>query len=230
MDKLIHITDGFINSVKHMKRVCSNELVHKITSECHAITRHCKGDGAGLSGGTLIDMYMTGKTGMVTRIPECAANHKGESDLNIASHPFSLKKITGKSEIALGWSKNAAPTPSHDLFQCDLMIINLTEHEQWWKREWILNDKSIQANELGTSLHLDHVSSVRSIPEGIYFIPRSACLGRVLLRENNKSTSLIDSYQLYVLLLYSMKHEFMIPFPPYDPLVQWTLERGFHTL
>lgn len=186
-----------------MKLQCTNEILCEIASACHAITQDCKGDGAGLSGGTLIDKYITAYFNK--NILNCSEHHHGESDIMINGCPFSLKKITGKSKIALNWSKNNEQSKDHEPFQCDMMIINLNT-EKWWKRE--------------------RAGYNKEIPSGIYFIPRSECKS-IVFEKNNKTDTLIKPDQLYNLLDFSMINQFMIPFPPHDPDLKFDITKAF---
>ena len=149
-------------AIKHMNQHFTPTILSDIASSCHAISQDCKGDGAGLSSGTLIDKFITAF--FTTHIPNCASNHKGESDIMIDGCPFSLKKITGKSSIALNWSKNSEQSKIHEPFQCDMMIINL-KSGPWWKR---------------------NVDYNKEIPSGIYFIPRHVCQS-IEFDKNNKT-------------------------------------------
>jgi hypothetical protein len=75
-----------------------------LSNMCHSIKTNFKGDGAGLTGGILVDILMN--TFLKNKLPDYHENHKGESDMVICGLPFSLKKINGKSTCALDWSKN----------------------------------------------------------------------------------------------------------------------------
>ena len=48
--------------------------------------------------------------------------HNVESDMKICDMPLSLKKINGKSTIALDWSKNETKT-KREHFSCNIILI-----------------------------------------------------------------------------------------------------------
>ena len=115
MNELLQQTNSSTKIKKWWKKYNSNDLinVYKITksslpdsdlqelaNKCKSITNVCKGDGAGLSGGILTDMllcnYLSEK--LKDHFEEL---HSGESDIKIDNTELSLKKINGKSIIAL---------------------------------------------------------------------------------------------------------------------------------
>jgi hypothetical protein len=89
---------------RYLSSSLSSEDLQDLSNKCHSITKHCKGDGAGLSGGTLIDMLLC--SFLKEKLPLYSDYHDGESDMKLCDIPLSQKKINGKSTIALDWSKN----------------------------------------------------------------------------------------------------------------------------
>ena len=69
--------------------------------------------------------------------------HHGESDYMLFGKKISFKKIYGKSNIALDWSKNSSEETSKERFLGtpaealapieNIMIMNL-KSEKWWKK------------------------------------------------------------------------------------------------
>ena len=189
----------FQQMVMDVKGKFTSSLLYELSSKCHAINRTCKGDGAGLSGGSIVDLFLT--SFLSNHLPNCESFHNGESDFKINNYPLSLKKISGRSQIALNWSKNNKSSDTK-WFQCDMMIINL-KTEKWWKKK-----------------HTD------LIPSGIYFIPKQYCTN-IVLSSNNKTDTLIDSYQLYEMLKFSKTHDYMIELPDPDPSITFCIEQAF---
>ena len=190
----------FQQMVAQVRNEFSSSLLSELSSKCHAISRTCKGDGAGLLGGCIIDMFLT--SFLCSRLSDCESFHNGESDLKINKYPLSLKKISGKSKIALNWSKNKTKSDDSKWFQCDMMIINL-KSEQWWKKD-----------------------KTDMIHAGIYFIPKEYC-SDIILSSNNKTDTLISPDQLYTMLQFSNKHNYMIPIPDPDPSLTFCIENAF---
>jgi hypothetical protein len=172
--------------------------LQELSNKLHAIKKTCKGDGAGLSGGILMDMFLCEY--FEKNIPEYEENHTGESDMKICGTDLSQKKINGKSTIALDWSKNEIKT-NREHFSCHLMILNLTT-EQWWKttpKERIPTLK-ISYNDI--------------IPAGIYFVDKQFCKYYIKLSKNNKTDTLIESKYLYGMLKRSINQDLCITLPP----------------
>lgn len=191
----------------HLLRTeCTMPLLLEMSSKCHAIGRTCKGDGAGLLSGGIIDLFLT--SFLSERLSDFKTCHNGETDLIIHGCPLSLKKISGKSSIALNWSKNKSDVKT-DFFQCDIMILNL-KAEQWWKKE-----------KPDSVISLTHV-----IPSGMYFIPKEYC-SKIVLSSNNKTDTLISTEQLYGMLTYSMTHNYMIHLPDPDTTVSFNILNAF---
>ena len=112
-----------LNTVKNylLNNLAAADL-QDLSNKCHSISKTCSGDGAGLSGGTLIDMLLCSY--FQNKLPEYKEHHVGESDMKICDIPLSQKKINGKSSIALDWSKNEKDG-NREHFSENLFIINL---------------------------------------------------------------------------------------------------------
>jgi hypothetical protein len=175
----------------------SNEDLQDLSNKCHSITKRCKGDGAGLSGGTLIDMLLCDF--FKEKLPLYSEYHDGECDMKICGVPLSQKKINGKSIIALDWSKNEATEPSKASkareprmrFASNIIIINLRA-ERWWKNNPTHTKSNIK------------ITYNDIIPSGKYFVGLSS---------NNKTNTLIDNQFVYIMLKRSISQKLYIDLP-----------------
>jgi len=227
MNELLQQTTSSTKIKKWWKKYTSSELniVHKLieseltpsdlqelSNKCKSITNVCKGDGAGLTGGTLTDMlickYLSEK--LKDRYEE---SHSGESDIKIDNTELSLKKINGKSTIALDWSKNETDNQKK-YFNCHVIIINL-KTEKWWKTKpnKIISNKIITYND--------------EIKSGIYFIDKKYCKKYIKLSSNNKTNSLIDSQYLYIMLKRSIMLRLYIELPAPNNKIEFNILNAF---
>ena len=197
---------------QHLKQHLSNEHLQELVNKLHSINATCKGDGAGLSGGILTDMFIF--EFFLKHVPGYSENHIGESDLKICDIPLSQKKINGKSIIALNWSKNKNKNPHQDPFNCDVMIINI-KTEQWWKKE------PMQKHRVAKITFND------TIPSGIYFVNKQFCKHFVKLSSNNKTNTLIESRYLYLMLKRSIQTDLFIAFPPPNKQYSFAISNAF---
>jgi hypothetical protein len=190
-----------IKNLNTVKNYLSNNLttadLQDLSNKCHSISKTCSGDGAGLSGGTLIDMLLCSY--FQNKLPEYKEHHVGESDMKICDIPLSQKKINGKSSIALDWSKNEKDG-NREHFSENLFIINL-KSEQWWKNKPIESKSKIKVkyNDI--------------IPSGIFLVDKQFCKYYIKLTKNNKTDTLIESQYLYLMLKRSMALKLYIALP-----------------
>ena len=194
-----------------MKTENNDEGLQELSNMLDAITKYCKGDGSGLSAGTMRDMviseYLKKKSRQFT---EC---HTGECDMKINDIPISLKTITGKSEIALDWSKN--PTiGEREYFTCGIMIINLKQ-EQWWKNTPKLKKSKIK------------ITYNHAIPAGIYLIDKQFCKYNIKLSSNNKTNTLIDNQHLYIMIKRSISLNLFTPLPSPNKELRFNILNAF---
>jgi len=187
----------FHHSVKYLKSELTNDILQELSTKCYAINNSCKGDGAGLSSGGLVDMLISAL--FKYHLINYKEFHYGESDMKIWDVPFSQKKISGKSSLALNWSKNKTPGV-YNPFNCHIIIINL-KTVRWWK-------------------------DTAEIPAGIYFINKEFCKKNIVLTSNNKTDTLIDCKEVYKMLMYSIKHSLYISFPHPAPC-KFDITRAF---
>jgi hypothetical protein len=196
-----------------VKELTADKLTD-IISKLHAIRHEFTGDGAGLSGGIVVDKFITAYLKVI--IPGFEENHRGESDCIISGHPLSIKKIRGKSTIALDWSKNPEDSKKRDRFNTDMMIIN-TETGQWWKT----------APDGASKQEIDTKFFSTLIKAGIYFVPHDYCKDNICLSSNNKTNSLIDCISLYKMLKESIKNNMVIEFPTEFPKQEFDILNAF---
>ncbi len=201
----------------HLLEHLQEERRQELSNKCCAIKNCCTGDGAGLSGGTLIDMLVGDY--FQKYVPGYTPSRQGESDMKIGEIPLSQKKINGKSTIALDWSKN----PTHvdrecrEHFSCHILIINL-KTDQWWKK----NPKS-QIEKM-SALNITYNDA---IPSGIYLVDKQFCKRFVDLSSNNKTNTLIDSQPLYVMLKRSIAIGLFISFPDPNQCLKFSILDAF---
>jgi hypothetical protein len=184
---------------RYLSTSLSNEDLQDLSNKCHSITKHCKGDGAGLSGGTLIDMLLC--CFLKEKLPLYSDYHDGESDMKLCDIPLSQKKINGKSTIALDWSKNETTT-LREHFTSDILIINL-KTEKWWKK----NPIQTKTNSNVKITYND------TVPSGIYIIDKQFCKYFVKLSSNNKTNTLIESQYVYQMIKRSISQNLCIDLP-----------------
>ena len=173
--------------INTLKESLTEEKLQYLSNCLHSIDDYCSNnDGCGLTGGLLSDMLITEFLKIFLKSFETC--HKGECDCKILDIPLSLKKIKGKSNLALNWSKN----PKKDLkekFTADILIFNI-KSVQWWKtRPKKKIDENVEYNTL--------------VKSGIYLIDKEYCKEHVKLSKNNKTNSLITSQYLYLMLFNS---------------------------
>ena len=205
-----------INELKNIHKLIESKLTHsdlqELSNKCISITNVCKGDGVGLTGGTLIDMYLC-KYFLEKLKDHYEELHSGESDIKIDNTELSLKKITGKSTIALDWSKNKTDNKKK-YFNNHIIIINL-KTEKWWKTKpnKIISNKIITYND--------------EIKSGIYFIDKNYCKRYIKLSSNNKTNSLIDSQYLYFMLKRSIMLRLYIELPTPNKNIEFNILQAF---
>jgi hypothetical protein len=203
----------------YLKQSLTPDHLQEIANKCYAISNACKGDGAGLAGGVLIDIFIS--QFFKLKLPEYTDCHTGEADMKMCKIPLSQKKINGPSTLALDWSKNkdkeeevddedddddAPPPPppttksSREHFSCPIMIINL-KTVQWWKKS---PRKPIS--------HLN-ITYNDTMPAGIYLVDKQFCKFYIKLAKNNKTNTLIKKEFVYAMLKRSMALGFFISLP-----------------
>lgn len=99
-----------------------------------SIDEFCKGDGRGLTGGMLTDMFLI--RFLENKLSEFKECHNNEADCTILGKKLSLKKVKGKSSIALNWSKNSTEDRKEKFIE-NMMIIVL-KSGKWWQAKGVI--------------------------------------------------------------------------------------------
>lgn len=199
---------------QYLTSALTADILQEFSNECDAISTYCRGDGKGLIGGMLIDMLLSECFAKhLTQYTNC---HAGESDMAICNLPLSQKKITGKSAIALDWSKNSRQS-NRERFTCDIMLINLKTTE-WWKKT------------PATVLPKLHLVYTTTIPAGIYIVDKAFCKTYITLTSNNKTNTLISQQYVYCMLKRSIAAKLYIRLPPPDKKLTFSIAAAFSQL
>jgi len=208
------------NCIKELVKIfdCINSKLtpsnlQELSDWCYAIQQECTGDGAGLSGGYLIDMVIS-KYFSKNLEEYYVESHSGESDMKIHNINLSLKKISGKSTIALNWSKNKTENKNKEYFNTHIMIINLYT-EKWWKS----SPKKIISNK--------NINFSQEIKMGIYLIDKKFCKKYIELSSNNKTNSLIESHYLYWMIQRSMRLGMFLELPTPNENMKFNICNAF---
>lgn len=175
----IYKTNDISDIIKFLKTLDIKDIISKAIS----INLKFKGvDGGGLFSGTLVEDFVLQEYFFTSGL--CEKYNYDCFDLKINNKPLSFKKISGKSDIALKWSKNKIKT---NCTLSHILILN-TGNISWWKRK-----KDFTTN----------------IPKGFFIIP-SFWLNKNLLTKNNKSDFILDKEVLYSLIQKSIKYKFFV--------------------
>jgi len=198
----------------YLKKNLTPELLTEIIGKLVGIRDAFTGDGAGLSGGTVSDMFITAF--LSDKIAGFQSHHSREGDCKINEHTFSLKKINGKSTIALDWSKNGENSSERERFNTDIIIINL-KTEKWWKNGPV----NATADENAVGFY------TKTVKAGIYFISQTYCKSNICLSSNNKTDTLIETIPLYKMLMQSISDNMVIEFPTEFPIIPFNILNAF---
>ena len=196
---------------QYLEASFTEEIRQDLTDKIRAIQSSCKGDGAGLTCGSLVDMLIS-ETFQTVMGPHYTEYHVGESDMKLCDIPLSLKTIKAKSTIALDWSKN--PTEStREYFNEHILILN-TQSDVWWK-------KSPKQKSQEDILYNDMV------PAGFYLVDKEFCKQNIKLSSNNKTNTLIQSQDLYWMLQYSRSQGLSVTLPIPQATYQFSISHAF---
>lgn len=195
-----------LNSVKNYLE-SQKEILEECFDKINTINKYCSENfgkqGGGLSAGLLVDMVINDF--LSHKINHFESFHSGESDCKIMGQNFSIKKITGKSNLALDWSKNKTGELQKEYFVCDILIFNLYS-EKWFK-------------------------NTNVIPSGLYLIPKEFCKSKIELKQNNKTNSLIDAKNLFKIMENSLENKLCIPITlSQTSKFTWSIDNGFQKL
>jgi hypothetical protein len=197
--------------VDYLKLSLSIDDLQTLSNTCGSITRACVGDGCGLLGGSLIDMLI-GRF-FKTRLTLYSEFHVGECDMKLCGVGLSQKKISGKSTVALDWSKNTLASRRR-YFGNHMLIINL-KTERWWK----VGPMKLRYNS--------KINYAETIEAGIYIVDRRFCRKYTVLSKNNKTNTRIDSANLYAMLKRSIFQRLFIRVPPQDKSLDFNILAAF---
>lgn len=179
--------------IDYLKIKLTPDILQNLINYCNSINEHCKEkkDGCGLSGGTITDSFIMQFFEEHLDKSKFTEYHKKESDLKICKIPLSLKKISGKTQIALDWSKNKTEIKK-DYFTNNIMIINLKSGKWWHKGD-----------------------NTKQIGYGIYIIDKNFCKKNVepFLASNNKTNTMIKPQYVYEMIMDSIQKENFIELP-----------------
>jgi hypothetical protein len=196
----------------YLQNNLSNYDLQELSDKCYALNTTCKGNGAGLSSGTLIDMFIS--SFFKDKLEEYEENREGEADMKLCGILLSLKKTTGKSPLALDWSKNKNTIIKQN-FANHMIIINL-KSGQWWK-------KPCQKNNLIN----ENIIYNDCIKSGIYLINKNYCRDNVKLSSNNKTDKMIESLYVYKMLKNSIENDLYIELPEPDKTITFNICNAF---
>ena len=206
-----------VETIKKSLLKLSRKYLQEFSDASFAVEDKISGDGRGLTSGFLIDRLIN--EFFATKLKkDYKEYHEGEADLKLSGEPVSFKKIKGKSEIALSWSKNPKYKKSgrksikRDFWKHPVLILN-SETAQWWKN----SPKKPIDKKLPWDLE---------IPRGFYIIDNKNASKLVKLDKNNKTNSLIKKQYVYKLLVQAQKADLFIPLPIPNKVKEWTLLDG----
>lgn len=136
--------------------------------------------------------------------------------MKICNIPISLKKINGKSIVALDWSKNNIRSDK-EYFTNNNMIVNL-KTARWWKNKYLnVKDCNDEQDTVYNSV----------IYSGIYIIDKNFCKKNVVLQSNNKTDTLIKSQDLYRMIKDSIANNMYINIPEPDREIEFNILHAF---
>ncbi|NDE16827.1 DNA (cytosine-5-)-methyltransferase [bacterium] len=171
-----------------LRNQLSPTVRQEIADKLWTLDRHFKADGKGLITGTI--MEQTVFEVFTVALGTFEVVHEHQSDCAIMGHRLSFKKVSGKSQLALQWSKN--PTGFCGTFEHPILLLNLREGK-WWRRK------------SGWDRHL---------PAGFFVVDHDFCNTHVCLKRNNKSDSVMDAAAVYTMLVAAMDTDCFVALPP----------------
>jgi hypothetical protein len=198
-----------------LKKNLTHDVLCDMFAKMNAISEIFKGkQGGGLSGGMLIDVFLTEYLPTIMKSYE--AYHIEESDCKILNTPISIKKINGPSIIALDWSKNIDNSKKRERFKTDIMIINLKSCK-WWKTQ----PRGTTQEEKDSKYYSSTINA------GIYIICRKYCKNNTTLSSNNKTNTRINTKEIYNMLKESIRENMVLEFPAEFPTYKFKILNAF---
>ena len=205
---IIHINQ----TIEYLNKHLSAKDKQDLSNYMYSITKKLKGDGAGLSSGIFIDMLLC--EFFTKKMKKCEEYHNGECDIKINDTNYSLKKINGKSSLALYWSKNPETSVKREIFTHNIILIN-TKTTQWWKNEPKKKDTK------------DDTDYTKEVKCGIYIVNKDYCKKNIILSSNNKSNSIITDMSVYKMLINSINNKTFIEIPDPNKELKFSLMKCF---
>ena len=194
---------------KTLSKITKKDL-QKMSNIFNAISKRFEKDGAGLASGIVIDMAVVDFLKNKTSIEEY---RHGEADFKLNGVAVSFKKITGKADIALAWSKNPDNKKSgekaiqREFWTHPILLLNL-KTSTWWKK-----------GPKNKKTEVDSWS--KKVPRGFYIIDNEYNKQFVTLTENNKTNSVVNAQYVYKMLQKSLNNDLFIEIPEPDTNDVW---------
>lgn len=186
-----------IKIIDHLNRFIPNK--QEFINQANSMNNLIRGDGSGLGGGILVDSWIIDY--FTEYIKGFQEYHVRESDYKILDIPYSFKKITGGSDIALSWSKNPEGACQRNYWEVDIMILNL-KSGKWWSR--------------GPTNPSKDIDYTKVIAAGLYIIDKNWAKNNISISCNNKTNAKIDKHYVYEALITSINNKTFLQLP--DPI------------
>tara|TARA_B100000287_G_scaffold7459_1_gene7342 strand:- start:6184 stop:6870 length:687 start_codon:yes stop_codon:yes gene_type:complete len=186
-----------IKIIDHLNKFIPNK--QEFINQANSMNNLIGGDGSGLGGGILVDSWIVDY--FTEYIKGFQEYHVRESDYKILDIPYSFKKITGGSDIALSWSKNPDGACERNYWEVDIMILNL-KSGKWWSR--------------GPNNPSKDIDYTKVIPAGLYIIDKNWAKNNISISCNNKTNAKIDKHYVYEALITSINNKTFLQLP--DPI------------
>jgi hypothetical protein len=181
--------------IEHLNKFILDK--QEFINQANSMNNLIGGDGSGLGGGILVESWMIDY--FIEHVKYFEEYHIKEADYKILGIPYSFKKITGASDIALSWSKNPDGACKRNYWEVDIMILNL-KSGKWW----------VKGPKTPTNITLDYS---RSIPTGLFIIDKDWAKNNILISCNNKTNAKIDKQYVYEALINSIDNKTFLELP-----------------
>ena len=198
------------------------EAYQRFANEAKSIEVSKSEDGKGLSTGADIDYHLVNGFLPDELGGDFERYQRGEADVKISGEPASFKTLRGKGDTALSWSKNPESkrdgTPSIDrkFLENPLpMIMYVRESSQWWRGKPV------------TPAH-DSMVWNRPVKSGFYLVNMVRASEYISLKQNNKSNAIIDSQDMYRMLVEAVEEGNFVEIPEPDKVgvLRYSFEYG----
>jgi hypothetical protein len=208
------------NIIKELGTLKQKNAMKDLSDVCHCIQESSAKSGRGLSTGEKIDFFITTQFLPSHLNKSFKPYHKGEADFKINSTKISFKTTKSGGELALCWSRNDDASNQTNPKPCDHwkvpILIYVRESSQWWKsgpkKPW--SKKKPNKKKPFTPKEKQEFTEV--IKPGLYLIDTNGGTGMPGLRQNNKSTCIIDKQEVYKLLVKAKNQKLFIKMPEPD--------------